>query len=583
MQTVALNHPFRESAALVDPNIASSLFHIALAGHGYFIDTAHPEFRMASMEVMRNQQDNSELAGEGSLSNLDLWARSSRSWHWGAGQTRGDEQESSPYRFLSSQGINPWVKWELSLLKDTSLGTASAGNEASVLPCDGRLFYQAGSAVYVSDDGLTWDFLATLSSPPTCPMITDGTTLYYAYSGGVRSMTSGGVQAAAFTLADPDVLGISKGRIWVGAGDELYWWVPGGALTSSEQVPWAGWEWTAITDGVRATYASGFTGDKCYIYRIPIKSDGTGLDAATVAWPAPDGETVYSLTSYLGYVVIGTNRGVRFAVADDVGAFEAQDRYVWFGWSNYDDTHTGLGRIDLGQFTSSLTPAYASDLMYVGQGEVTSIATFNDRQVFAVEGVGVVAATDSVVPSGTITTSDYTYDLDDEKIATLLTIKHRPLDGTISVVLQVDGFGTGVIGESSVQGNSNPTAMHISPIRGHRFSLVSTLTPNDGDGPVITGIRLMARPNPPRGTRIVLPILLSEQFDLEGSYRPMDPLAELQYLRQIWRAGGAVNLQWGQETFNVFPANFQWIPYRQMLDKSGWTGTCVMELREVTQ
>ena len=601
MLTVTFGSPFREAQSLVDPTIATSLYQIALAGHGYFLDTSINRFRMESIDTLRPQQDNQELAGEGSLSNVDLWRRSARSWHLGAGQSRGDDAESTPYRFFTSKGVDVWDKWKLSLLPEAPLAAAGAGSPSTVTVADGRAMYQAGDVIKVTDDGTTWVDLTTLASFPSTRMVSDGVALYAAAADlKVKKISSTGVVTDAFTLAAAaQVIGFSKGRLWAGIGATLYWMIPAGSPTSGVVAPTVGWVWTAICEGPRATYAAGYAGDRSQIYRIPLKSDGTGLDAGTVAWTAPDGEIVYSMTSYLGYVLIGTNKGVRFAVADDVGdltpgsfiptpnpvqALEPQDSFVWFGWSNYDTVSTGLGRVDLRNFTASLTPAYASDLLWPGQGIVTGVTTFLGKRLFTVEGQGVAAESAASIAVGSLQLSDWTFDIDDDKIATLLGIKHEPLDGTVSVSLVVDGAGAGVVAESSSPGSSGRSGPYsLNPIRAHRFALIIGMTPGTGTGPVVTGVKLMARPIPPQGARFIMPILLHDQADVSGVYRPVDPYVEFQFLRALWRNGASVTLQMGDEAFNVFPTNFEWIPYRETLDKSGWQGTCVMELREVTQ
>jgi len=598
MRTVTFNYPFRESGSLVDPTIASTLFEVALAGRGFFLDTSDEKFRMESIEAMRAQTDDGEQAGEGSLSNVDLWRRSVQSWHLGAGQTRGDDDESSPYRFQSSKGVNVWDRWKLSMLNAVSLEVAGLATPTSLVTVGSRLVHQAGSTFQVTDDGVTWSSLTTVGTAPTTPAVSDGTDMYYTTAAGVRKLTQFGIDSAAFTLADVDVIGFSKGRLWAGAGNTLSWMTTG-SPTTAVTVSFGTFVWTAICDGSRATYAAGYSGDQSQIWRIPIKTDGTGLDAATVAWSAPDGEIVHSMTSYLGYILIGTNKGVRFAVADDDGdltpgsfiptpepvyCFEPQDRFVWFGWSDYDATSTGLGRVDLSVFTSALTPAYASDLMAPTQGVVKAIATFAGKRFFAIEGVGVYTEQDTLVAEGTIVTSEWTFGIDDDKIATLVGIKHEPLVGSVAISLVIDGFASGTLAESAKQGSSGPASiLSVDPIRAHRFSLGLRLLSTDDGGPVVTGTKLMARPVPPHGARIVLPIMLSEQHDRENAHFPGFPVSDLSFLRGLWRTGAAVTLQWGGESYNVFPTNFEFVPYRQTLDRKGWTGTCVMELREVAQ
>jgi hypothetical protein len=112
-----------------------------------------------------------------------------------------------------------------------------------------------------------------------------------------------------------------------------------------------------------------------------------------VAATLPDGEIARSISGYLGYVVIGTDKGVRFSVADGDGNLtlgalipttepvycaEGQDRFVWYGLSQFPNNapYGGLGRMDLSAFTGDLTPAYATDINSPSTGAVQAITTY---------------------------------------------------------------------------------------------------------------------------------------------------------------------------------------------------------------
>ena len=156
--------------------------------------------------------------------------------------------------------------------------------------------------------------------------------------------------------------------------------------------------------GQNAIYVAAKSGDHSYVYKITIKTDGT-LDTPVVALELPTGEHLTSIYSYLGFVLLGTDKGVRYCNTDnlgnlvagplipttgDVNDFVAEDRFVWFGYSNYDGTSGGLGRMDLSQFSSTNLPAYATDLMYDSTNAVKSVTTFNKKRVFSISGVGVI-------------------------------------------------------------------------------------------------------------------------------------------------------------------------------------------------
>ena len=603
MQTVTFNHPYRTAAGVADTLEVAGLYDLALAGRGFFLDLASDRLQIQSLPITRQQTDIGEKSGPGSLASTEEWRKQSRSWHEGAGQVSADEEGSSEFRYLSSKGINPWDKWELTLLNDTSLVVADADTTQTVLTADGVLYHQAGSVIRKSTDGVSWSAHVTVADPASGQMVTDGIDLYIPTTVDIKKVTSGAVASSAFAVAGAQVIGFSKGRMWAGAADDLYWMTPDSPTpTVAMTAPWGStsWEWTAICDGLRGTYASGFAGDRSHVYRVPLSDDGASLGAGVEAWTAPDGELVTGLTSYLGFIVLGTTLGVRFAVADGSGdltpgsyiptsqrvlAFEPQDRFVWFGWSAYDTDSSGLGRLDLSVFTNPLTPGYASDLMYDAVAGVTSICTALGRRFFTLDGVGLVAELeDTPVPTGSLTTSAVTFGLDDEKLVTALDLSHRQLDGTVSLGLVLDDSATGTLIESSRQGSLGPNrTVGINPVTATRVAVTVTMTPGTGTGPEVIGWKLLARPQPPVATRFLMPLMLATQHDSNGVYVSGDPQSDLLFLMSLWRVGDPVILQWGGESFTVFVTNFEWTPYRQTDSTAGWAGTCVMELREVAR
>lgn len=600
MRTVALNHPFREgSSASLTLAIATGLFDVGVAGRGYQLDLASNRFVIESLEYMRAQQDSGQEAGEGSLSNSSLWRRSVRSWHLGAGQSRGDEKTSVPERFDTSKGVNPWEQWELSLLNGTALVNSATESPLGLCVVDDTLVRVAGDDVRGSTNGTTWNHIATLPLAVSALPVSDGEVAYTAcLDGQIKSVTLAGVVTDEWAVANVDVMTFAKGRLWAGAENALYPLTPGGLVTAVFTHPWSEWRWSAMCEGSRAVYAGGSLGDKTQVYRVPFKTDGTGFDAATVACTLPDGELVTALTSYLGFIVIGTTLGVRFAVPDNQGdlsygsliptteavrCFEAQDRFVWFGWSDYDGISTGLGRMSLADFVADLTPAYASDLMYEGGGDVTSVVTFNGARYYTVEGVGVVGETTTPVAAGELVASEWTFGLLDPKIASILSLTHERLDGTVLLSLAVDGASAAVVAESSRQGTTEPTAPFIlNATRGIRFQLTLTLVAGTTVGPVITGLGFSAKPVPVRGKKFTLPLLLSNQSDLHGILTHVDPESEQEFLEGLVEEGAAVTIQIGRRNYQAFPMDFRFEPYRQSDVDNTWTGTFVLELDEVT-
>lgn len=603
MQTVTFDHPFREAQGqILDASVATGVYQCAVAGHPYMLDLKTNLFAVETIDYMRTQQDNSATSGEGTLAATALWRRSMRSWHQGAGQTRADEAESLPYRFLSSKGVDPFTRWSLRLLNDTTISYATTGSPLGLAVVGSTMVAQSSVTLVSTTDGISWGLLYTMSGVPVTNPVSDGVNVYIATDDStIRQVTMAGVDTTAWTMPDvPDSMGFAKGRLWVGAGNDLYPLTPGSTVVSALTHPWSEWRWTGICEGSSAVYACGYTGDKSQVYRIGIRPDGSGLDAGVVAATLPDGETAQAVGSYLGFILIGTTKGIRVAVPNvdgdltygpviptdsPVTCFEGQDRFIWFGWTDYDNASTGLGKIDLLTFTADLAPAYASDLMHPGAGAVTSTVTFGNKRYFSVVGQGIIGETSIPVPVGTLETSAFTYGLLDPKVASQVALTYEALHGAIQVALSVDGSGYGQIAEISTQGESGIGApFTFDPVRGSKLSLELALLSSLTTSPVVTGMTLLARPSPPRTKRFTLPLMLSEQADTGQVFKPMDPEAERAFLESLVRAGAPITVQIGANAYQAFPVNFRWVPYRQIeaKNKQGWTGTFVLQLDEVT-
>jgi len=170
-----------------------------------------------------------------------------------------------------------------------------------------------------------------------------------------------------------------------------------------------GFRWTSITESPSDIYLSGYENNRSVIHRI--YTDGTftnglpDLVTALVVAEFPRGEIVYSIKAYLGYMVIGTSKGVRVGQIQDDGSlvygpllFESEQpvyqiacsgRYAWV--TNRIGTDTGLTRIDLGTQIEPLVFAYANDLQADGENKVCSGVAFignSNRIAFTSIGAG---------------------------------------------------------------------------------------------------------------------------------------------------------------------------------------------------
>ena len=364
----------------------------------------------------KDQFDNSNEPGEQSLTGW--WIRSQTSWHHGAG-TRYYEpgtNADSQYKFWDSRGIDVWTLGEFSLLNDTfhsytgSNGIVAdamndgtndilvSGDDAGVLK---KLTLNGDSAATASTYTLFTTGIASHNSGFSFKSVTTDGARYFAVCGTAihRGNASDEViYHLGTTEVSSAVIKFTKGKLLFGLGRSLYNLNPDdGAETQHNSTaslptgtdkmthPASDWNWNSIVGGNTHIYAAGYNAASSEIWKIPFVADSVDIDVAnsTVVAELPFGEKVKSLYFYLGYLVIGTNKGIRVATVRDDGSiiygplivetgydvtgFVANDKYVWgattvMGDSTY--TNAVLIRIDLSSPFEDGTFAYAYDLQY---------------------------------------------------------------------------------------------------------------------------------------------------------------------------------------------------------------------------
>lgn len=577
----------------------------ALNGHTFMIDwrktyLGPTRFTRASISLLKPQQDTTDAVGEQSLNPEEFARRFASEWHHGAGQTFHDRPASDPARFRVSKGIDVWTKWRLSLLPDTTLKLASANTNLLFAAAGARLYVADGTAVRYSTDLTTWTAVTGLPAPAATGIASDGFTVYTTHAAsGVYSTNTGTGASSSFNVTVANgICAYVKGRLLV-SNDNTLTNITGGAAQATVLAhPNTAFRWVAAAEGPAHIYAAGYAGDKSIIYKTTIKADATALDIATVAGELPDGEIVRSLQGYLGMLLVGTDKGVRVFQLDTNGnlagsskvipttaavfCFEPQDRYVWYGLTNYDTTSTGLGRVDLGEFTDTLTPAYATDLMATAQGAVQSAVTFLGLRVFTVSGAGVYAESANKVATGTIDSGLVAFAMPDTKVAINLDARHQPLAGSFSIFVSADGGSFAQVGANLTAGSTSVIAS-AGQQRAETFEVRLTLT-RDGTatttGPTITRWTLEANPAPGRGEFIEVPLLLFESVHRgDGAALQMDVAAEHAALISMEAVGAPIIYQdcLGAET--VFLDDHQFLIDSQTEKFDGFNGTFVARLR----
>lgn len=613
--TASFSEPFYTSGSASTPTVPD-LYPVAIDGVGYMLDTEQ-QFGQTSLPLLRQQADTGVRPSEQTLSPEELWRRSSESWHQGAGQDHLDAPDSDPWRFRSSKGVDPWTRWGLSLLDATDSKRSTTATNLVLAVAGSSLYVADGTeAYYTSDvtvDAPTWT-AASIQASESATSIEDLTSDgYYVYAAlginGVHRNQGGTSTTTHYNDLQATTLAYVKGRLMAAKANELFNITAAGvAPTALFTHPNAEFEWVGFAPGTSQSsggfiYAAGFSGDKSLIYRTAIKPDGTALDIPVVAGELPDGEIVRTIGGYLGFILLGTDKGLRFCQVNNSGdlvvgeivgpekpvrCFEGQGRFVWFGWTDYDSSDTGLGRLDLTQVAEgTLAPAYASDLMASGQGDVVSLATFQDVRVFAVSGAGVYGQdTASKVASGTLDTGLISYGLSaDDKVAMYADIRHKPLSGSVSLSLSTDEGDFTNLGTSDLSGSTEPSSpLSANESKATLFELRVTLSRDSGDvsaGPTLSRLTLRSYPAPPRGKAYVAPLLLWDRIvRVDGSEVTADPEAMLRALETLEVDRRVVTYQYGVRREPVVLESIEWVASHPTSDNSWWNGTAVCRFKK---
>ena len=429
------------------------------------------------------------------------------------------------------------------------------------------------SPVYaMCDDGTTayWvtnkvsgtNKMTVLSKPLTGDSVTSETTLFTA---GVGSTVSNATMEYV------------KERIVMCANNKVYEFpINATALpTPIYTAPASTHVYTSITASGPAIYIAGYNGIQSTISKFTLTSTGAlpTLTSAITAAELPVGEIVHKISYYLGYMMIGTNKGIRAALVNDQDGslqygplivetsqpcydFAMRDRFVWCATGV--DGEPGVIRLDLGNEVSFLRFAYCNDLYYPGiAGHKTVGCAFIDgtsRLAFVTEagsGTGanyLQSATDKVA-SGYLQTGKIRYSTLEGKVFKFL--KSR-VDNTYG------GFVVKSIGTDDVEyslgsfseGDFTPEVGISYPIGSQEFlSFKFEMTRSAGtitQGPIFRGYQLKSLPAVGRQRLIQFPVLCydseTDNYGVSVGYegRAYDRIKDLELLEE---AGDSIRVE----------------------------------------
>ena len=587
-------------------------YDVAFGGIPFFMaPTDQNPYQRETAPYRKEQFDNSREPGEQSLTGW--WIRSQSSFHGGAGIKFYDPSagESIGYRYFDSQGVNPWVKGQVTLLKDTTNVHATTGAVTGTdhqhpnqhvrsiqwSSTNGVLVHDEFHVDKIAANGTVTPFVEYTSGTDekVYAICDDGVFAYWVtnkVAGGANKlhMYKKALTDNTTTIPSPVITATGvvivyaamefvKDRIILCVNNSVY-----ELSTASTTLPSAiytnpntNYHYTSVAASGPAIYTAGHSGIYSTIQKYTLGTNGAMpvLTQAVVAAEFPPGEIVEKVYYYLGYMLIGTSKGLRVAnVNDQDGSLEygpllfestqpvydvaCADRFAWA--TTGVGSNAGLTRVDLSQLIEGepLRFAYANDIIGVQTGTrfttgVSFIGTTN-RLAFAsahetTNGAVYLESASTLTTSGYLQTGAIRYGTLEPKNFKLIRARGEFTNGAMDIqTVEENGDINNVISYNVSVGT--PEAATTQPEESQEFlSYRFTLSRSASDtskGPVFKGFQAKALPATKRQRLIQFPVwcfdVEKDRYNVTTGYEGR-AWERIQLLETIEAEGDIVNVQ----------------------------------------
>jgi hypothetical protein len=559
-------------------NLTNTAYDVSIANIPFIlkIDNQNP-YRRETAQYKKDQFDTSREPGEQSLTGW--WVRSQTSWHNGAGiefYEPGTDFEYTANRFHDSRGIDIWTTGELRLHLDVFHAytgaqgiNAATGNDGASdvlvsgdangvlkkIALNGNTGATTSNYVAFGVTGATTPMGHTGATYPFTSVTTSGGKYYATCSGAIHRGTIG-TPASDVVFARHDggnnaaFVKYAKGFVFFGEDNVLNLLdttqgdtnahsgpLPAGKQYDSRTHIDSTFVWRDVAAGPTSIYACGDAGNHSEIWKIgfdtaPISANNStllpDLSSSTMNVSLPDDEIIKSMHYYLGYLAVGTTKGVRIcpvSVDGDitlgplviessypVNGFTTRGTYLYAATKEADSTGNINGiliRIDLSQQFSDGTFAYAYDLEYQSapdNSDCTEVYNLNDRLVMVIEEGGAsgelqVEHTTNYRSSGYLQTGKIRYGTVEPKFFKYIQSRGLVAAGDSIVLQTIDNAGNeyDIITLDSVSLGENIAVNQ--PVGGQEFISIK-YTLNNGspitDYPVLQSYQVKSIPGVPR-------------------------------------------------------------------------------------
>ena len=556
-------------------------YDVAIAGIPFFVGIKDERpYERATAPFRKEQFDSQTNPGEQSLTGW--WLRSQNSFHTGEGINFYDPLSNpyattistNSYRVAEVRGVDIWTAGEVTLLNDVTEGhevkhelfpNKRSGQTMRSIQWSGNngvLLHDGYDVDRIKADGTLehWVDYTAGTNDPVYALTDDGQFAYWITNDTVggkldvrkKALTAAATSASTSMFTTPGitvtnaVIGFVKQRLVAAINNKIYEFATSATTLPTEVYthPNTGVTFTSITESGTAIYVSSYQGLVSSILKFTLDTTSGAMPTLTYGITAavmPKGEMIHKIYQYLGYVMIGTNKGVRVASIDNDGSltygplivhtdqpvydFAARDSYVWCATGV--DGYAGILRIDLGTEIDTLRFAYAHDI-YDGSSSTshptTAVAFLGEteQKAFATTALSTSSVGHFYYESPTVLRNDGYVQTGYIRYNTLEHKHFKRLVGLGnfdygSMSLQSVDFDGVIYDINSYDAAiGNPESAITQPIGPQdavalRFRLYQDAVDNT-KGPVFKGYQLKALPANPRNRIIKLPLM---NFDIE--------------------------------------------------------------------
>ena len=456
----------------------------------------------------------------------------------------------------------------------------------------------------------------------------------------LTSVNGSGISGTVVNSQVPDMLTTHENAQWIwsdatGGMTQIYFsgYVQSAATPSGRK--YNGCIYRSNLIGASTTNSNGFTSVSNNSVVQPFS-----LNTPIQALPMSPDEYPVCIESYLNFIFIGTNRGIRMCqtlsvydptatatgdlksgplipnilqpVTVPVTAIVGDGRYVWFAWNNYDDQSTGLGKLDLQNFIANdpLAPAYASDIM-VNQvpGKSNTINSldwdpYDNVPLMAVGGSGVYApcATNEggnpivykYVPTGNIVSGIFDYGIPDYKVPVFFdygAIAPASKGTGIQAFIDIDpndedAAGYQVLPSYPQNGNTAISEFPVPNYHAEQFGVNLVLysdAPNHGYTPTLHRWTLKSWPAAVAGTLIMAVFQLFSVSVVDGMEVFVDPYDNFIWLENRRQNQEILTYQEGPLSVTCVIEALDWFPHKRRDNyENGFEGDCVVTLKTIS-